>query len=632
MNFNVINDTKEFDLQYHYDGTDLGACVTKCYTSFKVWAPTASNVNLLLYSDGMEQTLPKQIIQMTVTKEGVWEYGVEDNLDGTYYNYEVTALGETHITGDIYAKACGPNGIKSMVVDLTTTNPEGFNQDTFVYDFMMQPIIYEVHIKDFSYDQSSGVESKYQGKYLAFTELGTCIDLDRNKPTCVDYLKKLGITHVHILPMYDFGSIDELGDHTQFNWGYDPVNYNCLEGSYATDVLDGKVRIREMKKMVQALHKAGMGVIMDVVYNHTYTTDSYFQWTVPFYYYRTNEDGSFANGSDCSNETASERSMFRKYIIDSVVYLAKEYHLDGFRFDLMGLHDVETMNFIRKALNDLPNGEQILVYGEPWSARTPAMPEGIYPADKAHLFMLDKNIAIFSDDTRDAIKGSVFLEADSGYVNGKPELASMIPHAVRGWETPSQIISYVSAHDNFTLYDKLILSTTQKQDFISRNEAVIQMNKLCAGIIFTCCGSVFFQAGEEFARTKRGIGDSFSSPPELNMLDWKRAYEYIDLVEFYEALIAFRKTIPVFMSKEKIKDESILFLEQKDPYLISFVVQDENKKQCFIVYNPNEREVDVALPDGEWSVVCDGTSFVKENHSFTGRYSVMAKSVTILRT
>ncbi|MFI3200728.1 MAG: type I pullulanase [Eubacteriales bacterium] len=624
--------SKEFEEEYTYKGMDLGATVTKTGTIFKVWSPTASEVLLHLYKSGEEDSVPYESKAMKQGSEGVWELQSSKCLDGTYYTYEITARNENLITGDIYAKACGANGKRSMVVDLASTNPKGFEEDSYCYDSTKQPIIYEVHVKDFSYDQASGVEDTCRGKYLAFTKEGTCLDLDCKKPTCVEYLKKLGITHVHLLPMYDYGSVDELGSDEQFNWGYDPVNYNVPEGSYATNPRDGRVRIQEVKEMIQALHKAEIGVIMDVVYNHTYSTDSYFQRTVPYYYYRMDKNGTFADGSACSNETASERSMFRKYMIDSVVYLAKEYHFDGFRFDLMGLHDVDTMNEIRSALDALPNGKQVLVYGEPWAASPPAMKEGVVPADKAHLHLLESNIAIFSDDTRDAIKGSVFFEKESGYVNGTPELAKQIPNVVCAWDNPSQIVSYVSAHDNFTLYDKLVLSMKEERDFTTIQSDLLQVNKLCASMVMTSCGYTFFQAGEEFARTKNGIGDSYNSSPKVNCLDWKRAYENEDLVTFYQDLIAFRKSIPIFMNRNGNPREEIQFVEQQVPYVVSFLVIDENNKRCFIVYNPNEQEVEVTLPIGKWEVLCNGERFLQDSKEMVeDRRNVSGKSAVIVR-
>ncbi len=627
-----------FEEKFKYDGDDLGVTFTKEKTVFKVWSPLATKISVNLYKNGDAETECYQTYVLEKGKNGVWSVEINEDLENIYYTYTVKALDNERETGDIYARACGVNSQRSMIVNLKDTNPQDWEKDSFSYDKNLQPIIYELHIKDFSYDKNSGISDKNRGKYLAFTETGTCYNNDKDKPTGIDYLKKLGITHVHILPMYDFGSIDEDGSDTQFNWGYDPVNYNVPEGSYASDAHDGRVRVKEVKQMIQALHSAGIGVIMDVVYNHTYNTDSFFQCTVPYYYYRVDENGNFSNGSACGNETASERFMFRKYMIDSVMYWAKEYHIDGFRFDLMGLHDTATMNTIRETLNTLPNGENILMYGEPWFASTPAMDKGAIPATKENLRYLDTNIAIFSDDTRDTIKGSVFFEKDGGFVNGKPFLTDKVRSAVCAWcdnsgvdaYYPRQIISYVSAHDNYSLYDKLVLSMTHTQDFKNINKTLIDTNKFIATIIMTCCGTTFFQAGEEFARTKDGIGDSYNSAPEINMLNWERAYQNKDLVDFYANLIAFRKTVPALMKKNIKVSKHIEFVDTEIQSMVHFIVKSNDSKDVFVVYNASENQAIVNLPEGDWQIICDGKEVFTDNTQVFNNEVVIEKKCGVI--
>ncbi len=622
-------DSHLFEEQYRYDGKDLGSYVSEKGTSFKIWSPLADKIVLNLYKTGDDNAEKIATYHMTKEDKGVFVYKTDKNLKNTYYTYTVDVLGETNEICDIYAKATGVNGTKAMVVELHDTNPEGFLEDSFYYDENTQPIIYELHVKDFSYDPVGGM--KYRGKYLAFTE-------DTGKNTGINYLKDLGVTHVHILPMFDYGSVDEAGSDEEFNWGYDPVNYNVPEGSYSTNPYDGNVRIKELKEMVMALHKAGIGVIMDVVYNHTYNEKTAFQYTMPNYYYRMEEDGSFADASACGNETASERFMYRKFMIDSVMYWAKEYHLDGFRFDLMGVHDVKTMNLIRQELDTLPNGKGILMYGEPWFAEEPKIGAGDIPAIKDNLKYLDTNISVFSDDTRDAVKGSVFYEEEVGYVNGSPELACDIKEAVLAWTKsdevdcrfPKQIISYVSAHDNFTLYDKLVLSMRNEKDFTKSDAQLLQINKLSATIIFTCAGGIFFQAGEEFARTKHGEGDSYKSSPRLNMLDWKLAEDNHDLVEFYKGLISFRKNSKVLMDKNINIAEKIVFKKQADENIVSFTILDETA-EYFVAYNPYFVSKKLDLPSGDFSVVCDGLEFIKEEVIVNGKVNINASSGVIYK-
>lgn len=614
-------DSTEFAHSFHYLDNDLGASYRREYTVFKVWAPTASSVFLNLYKTGSDLEDGAGLIgsmAMELHEKGVWSRQVFGDFDGVYYTFTVLAEGESHETGDIYARGCGVNGKRSMVVDLNKTDPDGWEEDkAFVRD-VSSPVIYEVHVKDFSNDVNSGVKECFRGKFAGFTQKDTYFG-NPGQPTCVSYLKELGITHVHLLPVSDFGSVDEAGrDETAFNWGYDPVNFNVPEGSYSTNPFDGHVRIRECKEMIKALHDAGICVVMDMVFNHTFQLDSWFQYTVPYYYYRADDKGNFSDGSLCGNDTASERFMFRKFMVDSVLYWVNEYHVDGFRFDLMGLHDVETMNTIRKALNELPDGDRILMYGEPWSGDYSPMRDGCIPAVKENVELLDEGISIFCDDVRDSIKGSVFFADEPGFVNGGEGLNTAVACSVMGWlkggdytpKGPGQIISYVSAHDNYTLWDKLVYTLMDKPDFVKRDEGILKRYKMAAGIYFTCLGIPFFQAGEEGARTKLGEGNSYQSSPVLNQLDWKRIYEFKDLVEFYKGLIAIRKGFSGFYRKDRGVLEKLHFVKMPLEDMVAFRLEGNGKEkywdEVFVIYNGNMLKTVVDVPKGDWEVLCDG--------------------------
>ncbi len=616
--------SREFEEKFRYDGKDLGAECTDGKTAFRVWSPLAERIELRLYKNGNSKDayLKKE---MEAGEKGVWKLEFPESLHGVYYDYLVRIEGKDTRTADPYAVGCSCNGHRSMVVDLRKTDPPGFERDR-APRAGEERIIYELHIKDFSYDEESGVPGEYRGRYKAFTVTGTGGDY----PTCVEYLKKLGITHVHLLPFFDYGSVDESGDQGQFNWGYDPVNYNVPEGSYATDVTDGTVRIRECKEMIQALHENGIRVIMDVVYNHTHQADSWFQRMVPDYYYRYNPDGSLANGSACGNDIAAGRAMVDNYIADSVMYWAREYHMDGFRFDLMGLLTVELMNRIRRELDEEFGPGEKLLYGEPWSADDSPMEEGTKPAQKWNAGYLSEGVGIFSDDTRDAIKGSVFHAGDPGFVNGGEGLETAILQAVTGWKNGgacfmpkscAQIINYVSAHDNYTLWDKLVLSMRgEKADFDLCYEDVLAANKLAAFIYFTCQGNLFLQAGEEFARTKLGEDNSYCSTPELNMLRWHRAVEYRELVEYYRGLIQLRKQMPGLCDKSPSAAERIHDGRVHRKGVVSFRVDNREAdrpsvwESLFVVYNASSRACTVSLPEtcasaqeaDVWEVLADG--------------------------
>lgn len=607
-----IFESKEFEEKYCYEGNDLGANYSKDETLFKVWAPTAEDVVLNIYKDGNKSTV-KESFQMEYDKKGVWSVKVEGDLHKTYYTYTINADGNVNETGDVYAKACGVNSLRSMVVDLSRTNPEGWEEDKHVVYPLDETEIWEVHIGDFSNDINSGVKEEYRGKYLAFTEENTTLKNDNVHPTCLSYLKDLGITHVHLLPSFDYGSVDE-SKNEGFNWGYDPVNYNVPEGSYSTDPFNGEVRIMEFKKMVQALHKAGLSVVMDVVYNHTYSLDSNFNKTVPYYYYREEEDGTYCNGSACGNDTASERKMYQKYMIDSVLYWMNEYHVDGFRFDLMGLHDTETMNLIREAINKSENGKDIIIYGEPWSAGPSNFKNGYKPATKDAIRELNDGISIFNDDTRDAAKGK-FNELESpGFVNGGVGFEERIKRAFLGLidasykeqpKQPNQIINYVSAHDNSTFWDKLVDSVKKNKDYLTKDYELLSMNKLGAAFVQLSYGIPFMQAGEEAGRTKLGEDNSYNLSRELNKLDWSRMYEFEDLMNYYKGLIALRKELRNFYDLSKYSLENISFIENLPEQVIGCKIKAGTKgnwSEIIIIFNASKNDVKVNI-DGEWDLL-----------------------------
>lgn len=637
-------DSEAFETTWCYEGNDLGAVYTPSGTRFKLWAPTAKKVVLNLYAGGEDDGQPPfQRAAMDRGEQGVFETFIGEDLDGVFYTYTVTADGRVCETADIYARACGVNGKRSMVVSLEATNPSGWEKDGFARDEKDGCIIYELHIKDFSNDTFGGFQKEWRGKYMAFTQKGTALKGHPDFKTGLEYIKALGVTHIHLLPAFDYATVDETGkSKEQFNWGYDPMNYNVPEGSYATDSYDGRTRLREFKMMVQAIHEAGLGVIMDVVYNHTYDREGSFHKTVPHYYYRADDEGHPTDGSCCGNDTASERKMFRKYMADSVCYWASEYHIDGFRFDLMGLHDTDTMNFIREELDKLPNGRGKLIYGEPWSAGETNMRAGSMAAVKDNVHLLDERVAFFNDDTRDAIKGSVFFEEEGGYVNGRPENSALMMSSVRAWcggeggykpKQPGQVISYVSAHDNFTLWDKLVYTCGDGIHFTEKNETLLARNRMAAGIVFTCLGHVFIQAGEEFARTKLGIGDSYNKPAKVNQLDWNRAYEYRELTEYYKGLIALRKSFAGFKNFDERSILRIQAFEQKDEAIVSFTIS-ESGESLFVIYNPYETKQLAAVPDGDWHMLSDGIRFFSRESAQTVEKSLCAEplSVTILES
>ena len=631
-----------FHRENYYTGP-LGPDYAPGGTCLRLWAPTAEAVTVTLYhkGDGGAVLGTEPLVRGA---HGVWSIWLPGEQHGRYYTFAVTVNGITRETGDPYARAAGVNGVRSMIVDLARTAPSGWERDVRPTIPPAQRAVWEVSVRDFSQDAASGVRPAWRGKYMAFTQQGTTLHGDGIHPTCLNYLKRLGVKYVQLMPIFDFGSVDEAKPLLrQYNWGYDPTNFNVPEGSYSTDPTRGEVRIRECREMIAALHAAGIGVVMDVVYNHTYRTENPLNNTVPYYFFRQNADGSFSNGSGCGNEFASERPMARRYLIDSILYWAKEYHIDGFRFDLMGLYDAESINAVRAALDSLPGGRDILLYGEPWQGGASQLHR--YEANKANLAMLNERVGIFCDDTRDAIKGGCFDAREPGYVEGKPGSFWDIGAAVAAWcrsdrlppHAPSQIVSYVSAHDNFTLWDKLLCVRYEKPEFTARDTVALAQNRLAAGIYLTSFGLPFMQAGEEFARTKKGVGNSYRSSPALNRLDWNRAEQYHALVDYYRGLLALRAAFPLLGSTDRHAPEALQFFALEQPlvgWTLPAVWGDGAAWSALCVfYNPTDTTRTVALPAGQWKLLSDGTSsslWRGPSRIFTGNVPLAPYSATIL--
>ena len=636
--------TSDFKENYIYEGDDLGVQCTPEGTAFRLWSPSARSVTLNLYRDG-EGGEAFRFIPMEKREKGVWGWETEQELHGVYYDYTLEIEGEKIRSADPYAKACGVNGVRSMAVNLRRTDPEGWKEDRTPEE-RPERIIYELHVKEFSWDPSGGFPEEYRGKYKAFTCTDTTLDGDGVHPTGIPYLRDLGVTHIQIMPAYDYGSVNEAGEDTEFNWGYDPVNYNVPEGSYSTDPAHGEVRIREMKEMIQSLHSQGFGVIMDVVYNHTYSLDSWFQRTAPWYFYRVFDDGRISNGSACGNDVASEREMCAKFILESVLYWTEEYHIDGFRFDLMGLLDVDLMNRIRRELDRRYGKGVKLIFGEPWSADVTAMEGDAVPALKKNVRLLDENVGMFCDNTRDAVKGSALKTKLPGFINGGENKEEEILYSVGAWcldggehvgkkgegicaKAPSQIITYVSAHDNQTLWDKLAETAP--------GENLMRLNRMAAALYMTCQGTLFLLSGEEFARTKEGHDNSFNAPISLNRLDWRKAWEERTLVEYYKGLIALRRQLPGMCDKSE-KAAQRIFGKKREGGIVTYLMDNRGQdsdtrwQTLMVVYNSTEKPEEVSLPGEGWEVLCDAHNSMlwKASVPVEGTISVEAQSVAVL--
>ncbi|GAA0076279.1 type I pullulanase [Clostridium sp. CTA-5] len=624
--------SNEFESLYSYDG-NLGAIYNNDETNFILWAPTASDVKVVFYGkDGNLYYSPaEKTLDMVKGENGIWTAKESGDLDGVYYNYLVTINGKENEVTDPYAKAVGVNGNRGMVINLGSTNPSGWEKDR--RPELKNPTdatIYEMHIRDLSIDENSGINLEYRGKYKGVWQDGTTIP-DGDIKTGVAHLKELGVNTVQLMPSFDYTSVDETKlNIPQFNWGYDPQNYNVPEGSYSSNPYDGRIRIKEFKEMVNELHKQGIRVIMDVVYNHTDSSqNSVLNLAVPDYYYRQDSEGNFSNGSGCRSEVASDRSMARKLIIDSVKYWVKEYHIDGFRFDLMANHDIETMKQIRQELDKID--KNILIYGEGWAAGPCALPEE-KQALKINASEFGKmQIGMFSDDIRDGLKGNVFNDTEPAFVNGQPGFEEWVKFGIVGstrhddidyskvryskkpWANePYQAINYVSCHDDLTLWDRLQTVEPNKSDKELQN-----MNKIAAAVVFTSQGIPFIQAGEEFARTKVNEDgslnkNSYTSSDDINKLDWNRIEKYRNLYEYYKGLIELRASHKAFrMGKTEDIQQNLKFLEKgKDfeednvvAYTLDGKAVEDKWENIAVIFNSNSKPVKVNLPDNNWTIV-----------------------------
>ncbi len=625
-----VFDSEAFRGKYTYDGDDLGAETGGNRTVFRVWAPTASRVRLNLFEDG-DAGDAYDCLEMTRGDKGVWSAEAPCG-HGTYYTYLVTTAAGEQEAVDPYARTTGVNGRRGMVTDLSRTDPDGFGEDSFdeKLSSYSEAVIWEVHVRDFSNKLAA---SRYPGKYLAFTEHG--LTNASGEPAGIDYLTDLGITHVHLQPVYDFATVDEASDEPQFNWGYDPQNYNVPEGSYATDPRNGEVRIREFKQMVQSLHASGIGVIMDVVYNHTFDGDSSLNRIVPYYYYRFTGDGSWSNGSGCGNETASERVMFRKYIVDSVCHWAREYHVDGFRFDLMALHDVETMQAVEAAVHTI--NPKAMIYGEGWTGgTTPLMLP--FQASQANIRQVTATgeaigaVAVFNDSIRDGLKGSVFDSREKGYISGNVSkgnaekiifgLTGGVRNTMVSWSgEEGGVINYMACHDNHTLYDRLLASNSGDSE-----EDRQKMNRFGISIIMIGRGTPFFLAGEEMLRSKGGDSNSYKSGDEVNNLRWDdltAGSQVMAMRDFYRSLIALRKACP-FITRGGIECAVL------DNNVIEVRYTEEGELTAYALINPNGA-ASFDLPEGEWkALLMNETVTPGGGESLSGTADVDGRTVLLV--
>lgn len=637
-----------FDKYPSYYGSDLEVVYTPEQSTFTLWAPTASKVRLNLYAAG-DGGKPEEQIEMNAADDGTWRINIDRDLKGKFYTFQIEKDGEwLKETPGIWAKAVGVNGNRAAVIDWNETNPEGWESDKSPEQNMYSDIIlYELHHRDFSIAPNSGIQNK--GKFLALTETGT--KTPEGHPSGIDHLKELGVTHIHILPSFDFATVDEKKlDEKQYNWGYDPKNYNVPDGSYSTDPENPVTRIREFKEMVKSLHENGLRIVLDVVYNHTASTDhSNFNLTVPDYFYRQNPDGSYSNGSGCGNETASEREMVRQYIIESVKFWAKEYHIDGFRFDLMGIHDIETMNRLRAELMKID--PTIFVYGEGWLADNSPLPME-QRAVKDNISQME-GIAVFCDDFRDGLKGSTFDEQSPGYaagnINGNFEpvkfgivgatehpqvdfnglLYSSWPYAA----APSQVVNFVSCHDGYTLVDKLKLSVQGNH----AEEELVPIDKLVHTVLLTAQGIPFIRGGEEVIQDKQGNPNSFNAPDEVNQIDWSFKDKNLDFFNYLKGMIALRKAHPAFRitTVEGIK-QWLHFMDTGDTGVIAYTLGEhangDEWTEILVAYNGNRNEAEINIPEQEWIVVCrDGEINLDSDEKISGgKVTIAASSALIL--
>lgn len=615
-----------------YNGNDLGVTWSPDQTIFKIWAPTASSVVVRIYNqgDGGEVSLKTELEE---TKDGVWEGKVNQNLLNQFYTFQIKVNGKwmKEVPGPD-AIAAGVNGKRGQIVNLSATNPTGWENDSKpLLKSFNDIVLYETHIRDFSIHPKAGFVNK--GKYLAFTETG--LKLPNGQAIGVDHLKEMGITHLHLLPAFDFRSVDESQlDKVKYNWGYDPQNFNVPDGSFSTNPNDGNIRIKEFKLMVQALHQNGIRVIMDVVYNHVGDINNQsFEQTVPGYYFRHNTDGSLSNATGCGNETASERPMVQNYIVSSVKYWAKEYHIDGFRFDLMGVHDTATMNRVARELHAIDS--TLFVYGEGWTAGDSPLPEG-KRAVKANMTSIT-GVAVFSDEIRDGIKGHWSNVKEKGFASGAPDMEPSVMFGIVGatqhpqvdydhvnnskahWANkPDQCINYVSCHDNNTLWDKLAISCPESS--VAERK---RMDRLANTIVMTSQGIPFLHAGVEFLRSKQLIENSFESPDSINWIDWRLKDVNYDQVQYYKDLIKLRKDHPAFRMPTTNEIANNLEFLDLEPGLIGYIIWNHANNDpwgsTMVIFNGTKQKVDFDLVDDVWKLAFDiDNGYRKEVKKVTG--------------
>ena len=627
-----------------YKGSDLGLTYTPVSSTFRIWSPVAEKAEIIFYKTSLGSDKIESLA-MERSVSGTWVKKVDRNLKGVFYVFRIFHHGKwLDEVPDPYAKAVGTNGKRAMVLDLKDTDPLGWQTDrspVFSSRKNLKPglgglpvdaVVYEAHVRDLTIDESSGVQ--YRGKFRGLSEEAT-MNIG-GVQTALDHIQELGVTHVHLLPSYDFYSVDESRpDSLQYNWGYDPLNYNVPEGSYSTDPSDGRTRIREFKQLIQTMHRKGLRVVMDVVYNHTMLTEnSYFNQLVPGYYYRQKENGDFSNASACGNETASERPMMRKFMIESVKYWVNEYHIDGFRFDLMGIHDIETMNQISRTLHAIK--PDILLYGEGWTAGSSPIPDSLR-ALKKNAFQLD-GIAVFSDDLRDGIKGSVFEHADKGFASGKSGMEETIKFGVTAAckhpqvdyskvnyskapyaNEPSQVVSYCECHDNHVLWDKLAISNS-KDDISIRKK----MHQLALTIVLTSQGISFLHAGTEFLRSKKGVENSFNAGDSINAINWFEKADNSDVYQYIRALVQMRKDHPAFrLTTQAEISKFISFDDQVDKGVVAYTIDGsavgDNWRKIRVVYNGNSSAKRVSMEPGNWKFFSRGEHLI---HPFLSKEKV----------
>ena len=601
--------SNDFDNYFSYDG-ELGALYEKEGTLLRVWTPTAKSVEVWIYADDSFKG-PSTKIEMVQKPKGIFEAYLPGDQHGTIYVYKILFLNNREsISVDPYARATTVNGMKSVIADLNRTNPDGWGERLPAFGLPEEAIIYELHIRDFSISETSGIVNK--GKFLGLTEKNT--QNASGRKTGLDYLIDLGITHIQILPMFDYATVDEANlTEPQYNWGYDPLNYNVPEGSYSTDPFDPFNRIFELKQMIRTLHDNGLRVIMDVVYNHVYDPkDQALERTVPGYFYRYNADGSLANGTGVGNDTASERHMMRKYIIDSVKYWAKEYHLDGFRFDLMGIHDSVTMNAIREALDKID--PSIIIIGEGWEMSTP-LPEDLKASQRNAQAM--PRIAHFNDSIRIALKGSDFGdEKDRGFISGKNYLEDLLLRNIKGamhlsshssYVDPEQVIQYVEAHDNLTLYDKLLRSNPDDSE-----EVRIKRHTLATSIVLLSQGVPFIHGGQEFLRTKAGVANSYQSPDEINQFEWERVTTFQESVAYVKGLIALRKSEYLFRLHTHEEIDAHFTMLSENFNIIAFSLTNSEKKYI-VIFNGNRSDTIFRIQKGKYAILVEDNQVFLES-------------------